>query len=80
MDAGGLDLTDVQVHGVRSPDPDEAASIVAAYERRNRFIAPILRAVLSRFMGWQYDGTDTARQRLVRQLPLLALGPRHQEV
>lgn len=61
-------------------DPGEAASIVAAYERRNRFIAPILRAVLSRLVGWQYDGTDAARQRLVRQLPLLALGPHHQEV
>jgi deazaflavin-dependent oxidoreductase (nitroreductase family) len=57
-------------------DADEAAAVVADYERRNRFIAPVLRAVLSRLVGWRYHGTDAARRRLVAQLPLLAFRPR----
>jgi hypothetical protein len=27
-------------------------------------------------VGWRYDGTDTARRRMVRQLPIVALRPR----
>lgn len=41
-------------------------------ERRNRFIATVVRAVLSRLVGWRYDGTDAARRRLVVQPPMLA--------
>lgn len=57
---------------------DEAAAVVAAYERRNRFIAPVVRAVLSRLVGRRYDSSDAARRRLVTQLPLLAFRPRSQ--
>jgi deazaflavin-dependent oxidoreductase (nitroreductase family) len=57
-------------------DANEAFAVVAAYERRNRFIAPVVRAVLSRLVGWRYDGTDADRRRLVVQLPMLAFRPR----
>jgi len=50
----------------------EAVSVVAGYERRNRLITLIIRIVLSRLLGWGYDGSEKARQRLVKQLPLVA--------
>jgi deazaflavin-dependent oxidoreductase (nitroreductase family) len=59
----------------RRLDHAEAASVLAGYERRNRLIAPIVRAVLSRLVGWRYDGSDAARRRLVDQLPMLAFRP-----
>jgi deazaflavin-dependent oxidoreductase (nitroreductase family) len=57
-------------------DEDEAASVVAGYERRNRLIAPMIRAVLSRLLGWRYDASDKARHRLVKHLPLVAFRPK----
>ena len=59
----------------RDLPPTEAVRILAEYERRNRWIAPLLRRVLSRILGWRYDGTAAARTRLVEQLPMVALGP-----
>jgi deazaflavin-dependent oxidoreductase (nitroreductase family) len=56
--------------------PDEAAVVLAEYERRNRVIAPIVRAVLGRLLGWGYDGSPDARRRAVEQLPLVGLRPR----
>lgn len=53
----------------------EAATVMADYERRNRLIAPLLRPVLSKLLGWRYDGSATARDRLVRQLPIVAFRP-----
>jgi deazaflavin-dependent oxidoreductase (nitroreductase family) len=61
---------------VRALDEDEAVRVVAAYERRNRLAAPLLRAVLSKTAGFRYDGSDSARRRLVRELPLVAFRPR----
>ena len=55
--------------------PDEAERLFADYERRNRLIAPIIRAVLSRLLGWRYDGTPAARRRAVEQLALVAFRP-----
>jgi deazaflavin-dependent oxidoreductase (nitroreductase family) len=52
-------------------DADEAVSVIAGYERRARFMAPVVRAVLRRLVGWRYDGSDAARHRLARQLPLI---------
>ena len=57
----------------RTLDQDEAARAVADYERRNALIAPVVRLVLSRLVGWRYDGTEAARQRLTRELPVVAL-------
>lgn len=54
----------------------EAMSVIQGYEHRNRFIAPVVRAGLSWVAGWPYRGTVEDRQRLVRQLPLIAFRPR----
>lgn len=56
------------------PD-EEAAAVLAGYERRNRLVAPIVRVVLSRLVGWRYDGSPPARERLVRERPILAFAP-----
>ncbi len=56
--------------------PEEAARVVAAYERRHRLATPLIRAVLTRLLGWRYDGSAAARRRLVTQLPLIAFRAR----
>ena len=56
--------------------PDEAERIFADYERRNRLIGPIVRAVISRLVGWRYDGTQGSRRRVVEQLSLMGFRPR----
>jgi hypothetical protein len=53
-------------------DVEEAMSVITSYERHNWFIAPIIRGVLSRLLGWRYDASRSARRRLVAQLPLIA--------
>jgi deazaflavin-dependent oxidoreductase (nitroreductase family) len=54
---------------------DEAMAAMAGYERRNRLLAPVVRTVLSRLVGWPYDGSEAARRRLVAERPLVALWP-----
>lgn len=54
---------------------EEAVRVFKAYEHRNRFVFPIVRGVLSRLLGWTYDGSDAARRRLVEQLPFVAFRP-----
>jgi deazaflavin-dependent oxidoreductase (nitroreductase family) len=51
----------------------EAEEVLAAYERGNRWIAPIIHCALSWLVGWRYDGSQAARQRLVGELPLIGL-------
>jgi deazaflavin-dependent oxidoreductase (nitroreductase family) len=53
----------------------DAAEVLADYERRNRWIAFVVRIVLSGLLGWRYYGTDDERRRLVAQLPLVVLRP-----
>jgi len=55
---------------------EEAVKVVSNYELRNRFMAPLVRWVLSRLLGWRYSGSDDDRLRLVKQLPLIAFRPR----
>jgi hypothetical protein len=55
--------------------PAEAAAVLAAYERRNRVVAPLVRVVLSRLVGWRYDGSPPAREHLVMERPILAFRP-----
>lgn len=55
--------------------PAEAAAVLGDYERRNRRLAPIVRFVLGRLVGWRYDGSPPARDRLVRERPILAFRP-----
>jgi deazaflavin-dependent oxidoreductase (nitroreductase family) len=56
-------------------DEEEAVRVIIAYERRNWLLAPIVRAVLSRLLGWQYDSSKYAHHKLVAQLPLIAFRP-----
>jgi deazaflavin-dependent oxidoreductase (nitroreductase family) len=59
----------------RALDQEEAVQVIAGYERRNRLIAPIIRLVLSRLLGWPYDGSEDHRRRLATQLPFIAFRP-----
>jgi deazaflavin-dependent oxidoreductase (nitroreductase family) len=59
----------------RALDPDEATRVVAAYERRNRVLSPVVRAILSRLGGFPYDGSDASRRELVERLPLVSFRP-----
>jgi deazaflavin-dependent oxidoreductase (nitroreductase family) len=60
---------------VRVLGAGEAAAVLAGYERRNRLVTPVIRAVLGRLTGRPYDGSPAARERLVRELPLVAFTP-----
>ena len=55
---------------------EEAVAVVTGYEQRNWVIVPIIRLVLSRLLGWRYNGSADDRRRLVTQLPLIAFRPR----
>ncbi len=57
----------------RELDCREAAAVFEGYEQRNRMATPIVRVVLSRLVGWRYDGSSLARHQLVRERPILAL-------
>ena len=59
----------------RELPPAEAVRVLADYERRNGFLAPVIHSVLSWLVGWEYDGTESARYRLVAELPLIGLRP-----
>lgn len=56
-------------------DEPEAIAVLSAYERRHRWAAPVLHRLLGWLVGWRYDGSDDARQRFVRELPLVAFRP-----
>jgi deazaflavin-dependent oxidoreductase (nitroreductase family) len=64
------------VPAVRELEPEEAAAVLAEYEARHRWVRPVVRRVLSRLVGWTYDGTAASRARLVAELPVVALRPR----
>jgi hypothetical protein len=50
--------------------------VITGYEQRNWLIAPIIRQVLSRLLGWHYTGAIDHRRRLVALLPFIAFRPR----
>jgi len=60
----------------RMVGPEEAIEVFEAYERRNRFVRPVVYAVLSRLLGWRYDGSEQARRKMADQLPMIAFRPR----
>lgn len=60
----------------RTLGPTEACAVLAEYERHNRWAAPVVQRVLTWLVGWDYDGSTDARQRLVHELPLVAFRPR----
>lgn len=55
--------------------PSQAAAVLGLYEQHNRLLAPVVRLVLSRLVGWHYDGSPASRVRLVGQRPILGLRP-----
>lgn len=59
----------------RELDSPEAVAVLAAYERRNRYLTPIIRRVLSWLVGWHYDGTPAKRLQLVSELPMVPFRP-----
>ncbi len=61
----------------RELDPPEAAAVLANYERRNRYLAPLIRRMLSWLVGWRYDGTPAKRLQLANELPMVAFRPAH---
>jgi deazaflavin-dependent oxidoreductase (nitroreductase family) len=72
--ATGRDRFDRPEHRILGDE--EAARVLAEYERRNRIAAPVVRLVLSRLAGFDYDASPSARLRLVRTLPLVGFRPR----
>jgi deazaflavin-dependent oxidoreductase (nitroreductase family) len=76
--AGAAEVTIAAEHWparVRSLGPAEAAAVLADYERRNRVARPLVRRLLSRLGGIDYDGSEAARRTLAQRLPLLAFTP-----
>jgi deazaflavin-dependent oxidoreductase (nitroreductase family) len=63
------------VPSVRQLHTEEAVRTIADYERRNRIIAPLVRAGFSALGGFRFDGSDAARRRLVETLPVVAFRP-----
>ena len=59
----------------RQLDIDEAVAVLERYERGMGVPSGIVRPVLSRLLGWRYDGTPQARRRAAQQLPLLGFRP-----
>lgn len=56
-------------------EEEEAMQVLADYERRNRWLRPIVRRVLSGLMGSKYDGSEETRRSVIRQLPIVAFSP-----
>jgi len=54
---------------------EEAAGVLEQYERHSGMPKAVVRSVLSRLLGWRYDGSPEARQRAAAQLPLIGLRP-----
>src|ERR1700751_4718405 len=52
-------------------DEEDAMRVVAGYEHRNRLITRIIRLVLSRLLGWRYDGSKSASRRFGQKTPCL---------
>ncbi|MEU5259466.1 nitroreductase family deazaflavin-dependent oxidoreductase [Amycolatopsis sp. NPDC021455] len=51
----------------------EAMRVFARYEQRNRWARPVLHLLLSKLLGWRFDGSEAARGRMARQLPIVGL-------
>lgn len=59
---------------------EEAAQVLADYERRNRWVRPVINRMLGFLVGWRYDGSAEARRRLVEQLPMVAFQLRRTQI
>jgi deazaflavin-dependent oxidoreductase (nitroreductase family) len=61
---------------VRRLGLDEAVAVLERYERHSGLPRSLVWAVLSRLLGWRYDGTPQARRRVAEQLPMVAFRPK----
>jgi deazaflavin-dependent oxidoreductase (nitroreductase family) len=66
---------DRYVPSYRTLDVGEAAEMLESYEDHSGLPKGFVRSVLSRLLGWRYDGSADARRRAVEQLPLLGFRP-----
>lgn len=64
------------VPAVRRLDVDEAMAAFARYEAHSGIPKTVVRSVLSRLLGWRYDGSPEARRRAAEQLPLIGFRPK----
>jgi deazaflavin-dependent oxidoreductase (nitroreductase family) len=55
--------------------PAQAAEVLANYESCHPLLALVVRSLLSQLVGWRYDGSASARERLVGERPILAFSP-----
>jgi deazaflavin-dependent oxidoreductase (nitroreductase family) len=60
---------------VRRLGLDEAQEILGHYEKHSGLPRSLVRRVLSRLLGWRYDGTAEGRRLVVEQLPLIGFRP-----
>ena len=51
----------------------EGAAVLADYESRHRYARGVTRWVISKLVGWRYDGTEEQRRTVARQLPIVVL-------
>ncbi|MDJ0322703.1 nitroreductase family deazaflavin-dependent oxidoreductase [Cryobacterium sp. PH31-AA6] len=63
------------VPAVRRLGLDEAQKVFEHYERHSGLPRRLVRRVLSRLLGWRYDGSPEGRRRVVEQLPLIGFRP-----
>jgi hypothetical protein len=59
-------------------DDVEACAVWLIMSGGTRCTAPIVRRVLTRLVGWPYDGSGPVRARLVGQLPMVGFRPLNQ--
>lgn len=55
--------------------PEEAAEVLARYQRHHPLLAPVVRLVLSRLLGWRYDGSPAARLQVAAERPIVGFRP-----
>lgn len=65
---------------VRQVGRAEAEQVLRDYLRRYRVVAPVLNALLSRLVGWSFDGSPQSVARLCAELPMLAFRPERGQV
>jgi deazaflavin-dependent oxidoreductase (nitroreductase family) len=63
------------VPSYRRLESTEAQEVLEWYEAHSGLPKSLVRGVLSRLVGWRYDGSPQARERLVAQLPLIGFSP-----
>jgi hypothetical protein len=73
--ARSIQIAAEQIHPkVRRVEGEEAFELFSEFERRNRLLMPLVRPLISGLVGFRYDGSPSARRRLLDRMPLVELG------